>query len=276
MELKPYFSSVNECGQRSNNEDSIIHGELAEQKGYFFVICDGVGGVAKGEVASELACEKTKEYLQNNISDSYNQDYLYNMVDFIENEFDNYTNQYPETKGMATTMALLILHLGKAIIVHIGDSRVYHIRNDKILFSTQDHSLVNELVKSGVITKKEALTHPQRNVVTRALQGKHAKPVKADVHIIDRIENLDYFFLCSDGITESIPDIQLKEILSKKWYNKMKMNAIKEKCKELSKDNYSAFLVQILFQKTELKQEQLSKSKCYEFIIKNFKKHFLF
>ena len=244
MELKPTIQFFNERGKRSNNEDSIVYGNLPCNKGYFFAVCDGVGGIDKGEVASELTCQNIKEYLINNVSDTYNQDYINEMIDFVENAFDNYTNQYPEAKGMATTMALLILYSDKAFVAHIGDSRIYHIRKKNIIYQTQDHSLVNEFVKSGIITEEEAITHPQRNIITRAIQAKQDRPVKADVHSINGIESSDYFFLCSDGVLESITDSQLSQILSENWDNKKKMDFIRKQCAGSSKDNYSAFLVQ--------------------------------
>ena len=247
MELTPTIQFFCERGRRSNNEDSIIYGNLFGNSGWFFAVCDGVGGADKGEVASALTCKNIKEYLQKNISDTYNQDYMNEMIGFVENEFDKYINQCPTAKEMATTMALLILYSDsdKAVVAHVGDSRIYHIRKDTILYKTQDHSLVNEFVKSGIITEKEACTHPQRNVITRAIQGKQKKSVNADVHSINNIENSDFFFLCSDGILESITDSQLIQILSKDWDNKKKMYFIREQCANFSKDNYSAFLVQI-------------------------------
>jgi len=245
MKLMPTTQILNERGKRSNNEDNIIWGNLPDNQGYFFAVCDGVGGIDKGEVASELACQNIKEYLLNNVSDTYNQDYMDGMIDFVENAFDNYINQYPEAKEMATTMALLILHSDEAVVAHIGDSRIYHIRNNSILFKTQDHSLVNEFVRSGIITEEEALTHPQRNVITRAIQGRNVKSAKADAHCISNVQRLDYFFLCSDGILESITDSQLIQILSENWDNKKKMDFIRKQCASFSKDNYSAFLIQI-------------------------------
>ena len=248
MKLLPNLSiPIREQGQRSNNEDYMIHGDLPENKGSFFAVCDGVGGANKGEVASELTCQSIKEFLQKEIPETYDQHYIDRMIDFVENEFDNYIDSHSEAQGMATTMALLILDADKAIIAHIGDSRVYHIRYNKILFKTQDHSLVNMFVKNGEITEEEALTHPQRNVIMRAIQGKN-KPTKADVKIIENkeIEKLDYFFLCSDGILETITDSILLQILCEEWDNIKKMNFIKEKCTEFSRDNYSAYLVQII------------------------------
>ena len=235
----------NEQGKRSNNEDDIIRGNLLDNKGYFFAVCDGVGGANKGEVASELTCQNIKKYLQKNNSNTYNQEYMDGLIDFIENEFDKYINQYPEAKEMATTMALLIMDSDKVVVVHIGDSRIYHIRKNKILYKTQDHSLVNEFVKSGIITEEEARTHPQRNVITRAIQGGNIRPVKADVYHISDVQLLDYFFLCSDGVLESITDLQLIQILAKNLDDKKKMDLIREQCANFSKDNYSAFLIQI-------------------------------
>jgi len=245
MKIIPTILSLNEQGKRLRNEDTIVYGNLYGNKGYFFAVCDGVGGVDNGDLASKLACQNIKKYLLRYISNTYNQDYMDKMIGFVENAFDNYIDQDPAAKRMATTMALLVLYSDKAIVAHIGDSRIYHIRGNSILFKTQDHSLVNDLIKSGIITEEKASTHPQRNIITRAIQGKQNKQVKADVHIIHNIDHSDYLFLCSDGILESITDSQLIQILSKDWSNEKKMEFIREQCANRSEDNYSTFLIQI-------------------------------
>jgi protein phosphatase len=240
-----FVSSLNERGQRSNNEDTIISGDLWNNAGRFFVVCDGVGGNTMGERASELACQKIHEYLTREFSYSDEYELINQLMNRVETDFDDYINECPNAKSMATTMALAILYSGKAVIAHIGDSRIYHIRNNQILFKTQDHSLVNEFVKSGIITAEEALTHPQRNVIMRAIQGKPTKPMKADVHIINNVKSSDYFFICSDGILESIDETRLIEILADQSPNEEKMAYIHQKCEECSRDNYSAYLIQI-------------------------------
>jgi len=105
--------------------------------------------------------------------------------------------------------------------------------------------LVNKLIDNGIITEEEAKNHPQRNVITRAIQGNSIKLSKADIHVISDTQHGDYFFLCSDGILEGINSGDLVRILSSKNTDKNKINEIKKRCEIRSKDNFTAILVPI-------------------------------
>lgn len=239
--------SLHEIGQRTNNEDNIfpLKGE-ATVSNTLFLVCDGVGGAAKGEVASALACETFASFFAEKGNFVSTESDIRTAVAMAQQKMDDYLAIHgTSAKGMACTLTLLHLHAAGATIAHIGDSRVYHIRGKDILFQTQDHKLVNDLVKYGAITPEQALNHPQRNVITRALQAASVQEVDADVQVIADVQAGDYFFLCSDGILERVTDVILTEILAKKKTNDAKMQAIFELCQGYSKDNFSAYLVQI-------------------------------
>ncbi len=239
--------SLHEIGQRNNNEDNIypLKGE-ASLTDSLFLVCDGVGGAAKGEVASELACNTFASFFAKKRDFVSTESEIQAAILQVQTKMDDYLAIHgTSAKGMACTLTLLHLHQSGATIAHIGDSRVYHIRGKEILFQTQDHKLVNDLVKYGAITAEQALTHPQRNVITRALQAASVQDVEADVQLIDDIQAADYFFLCSDGILERITDDILVEILGRKTSNDAKMKAIFDLCQGYAKDNFSAYLVQI-------------------------------
>lgn len=89
-----------------------------------------------------------------------------------ESAIDGYLGQHPSAKGMGTTLVLLHLHEEGATVAHVGDSRVYQFRAGAILFQTDDHKLVNDWVRRGLLTPEQAATHPNRNVMTRAIQGR--------------------------------------------------------------------------------------------------------
>ncbi len=246
ISIFPPFS-VHEIGQRSNNEDNIfpIKG-AANGSDSLFVVCDGVGGGEKGEVASELACKTLAAFFAEKGDFVSTETEIQAAVLQVQKKMEKYADAYgASAKGMACTMTLLHLHAAGATIAHIGDSRVYHVREGKILFQTHDHKLVNDLVKYGAITPEQALTHPQRNVITRALQAHSIQEAEADVHIIQEVQAGDYFFLCTDGILERVTDAILCEILTKKQTDEAKMQAIYIACQGYSKDNFSAYLVQI-------------------------------
>jgi protein phosphatase len=235
---------IHEKGLRENNEDACFY-DITPNGINYYIVCDGVGGMEKGEVASKLTCKIISDYIRVNPLVHPFDIYVKNLIENIDIEFDRYIISNPETKGMATTLVLLLLLKDQAVIAHIGDSRLYHIRNNQILFHTYDHSFVNDLVKKGIITEEESTNHPLKNVITRAIQGITTKPVKADIHVTSDIHSSDYFFLCTDGILESVDSNELVEILEAPDTNDLKMEKIRSACKIKSKDNYTAILVQV-------------------------------
>ncbi len=202
MELyQPQF--LNEQGGRANNEDSVFP-TSPSKRDRLFLVCDGVGGQHKGEVASKLVCKYMAHFISEHPYQWNDPSWMSGALRFVEQKLQDHLNHYPECQGMATTLALLYLRedLGKAMIAWIGDSRVYHIRDGSILFQTRDHSLVQSLLDMGEITETEAAVHPQRNMITRAISG--TRETRIDEHVIDEILVDDYFFLCSDGILENM------------------------------------------------------------------------
>jgi len=244
---QPY--ALNEIGGRENNEDSIFPSKkCASKSDDLFLVCDGVGGSDKGEIASLLACNSFSNYfdLKPEIKEiSINEDYIQGALEYTQDKIDEYLVNNPNSKGMGTTLTLLSLNTNGATIAHIGDSRVYHIRNRNIIYKTQDHSLVKELVKEGIITEENAKTHPQKNIITRAIQGNSVKPTFADVSTQTDVQAEDYFFLCSDGILEQVTDEILVDIITSKRTDEEKINEIDSICKGNTKDNYSCYLVPI-------------------------------
>jgi PPM family protein phosphatase len=232
---------MSERGKRANNEDSIFPLQAHPQDS-LFIVCDGVGGAAKGNIASRLVCDTfAKIFTDVQISEP---DTIGMALKEVEQAVQNYTRANPESTGMATTLTLLHFHDNGATVAHVGDSRIYQIRNGEILYRSEDHSFVQELVRSGIITPEQAASHPKRNVITRAIQGKE-NPTKADVYVLQDIQADDYFFLCSDGILESVNDGTLREILTSSDNNEEKIDTIKILCEARSRDNFSCYLIQI-------------------------------
>lgn len=162
----------------------------------------------------------------------------------------NIKDEESEHKGiMGTTLALLYFSFDKVYIAHIGDSRVYQIRiiggQPCIVHKTFDHSLVNELLRDRIITEQEAASHPNKNIITRAIQPAPAKRYEADVSVVNDILVGDYFFLCTDGVIESLTDNELVKILSEDISDSDKINKIREICSIGSKDNNTAYLIHV-------------------------------
>ena len=217
FELKAY--TIWEQGMRENQEDSIFpaHGK-AKDSDRLFVLCDGMGGHSAGEVASRTVCEAMSASVfthcpdaEGVFSDADFQRALGDALDSLDSK-DNGAE-----KKMGTTLGFLKLHAGGCTMAHIGDSRIYHIRPGKgvedteILFQTEDHSLVNDLVKIGELTPEEAKHSRQKNVITRAMQPNMERRPKADIHHTWDIRPGDYFMLWSDGMLEQMEDETISE-----------------------------------------------------------------
>lgn len=255
--LRPY--SVWEIGQRvdaagnPHQEDSIFpQAGCQTDDDRLFILCDGMGGHSAGEVASATVCEA----LSSNILGNTEADGIFTEADFASALSAAYdaldANDNGATKKMGTTLALLKLHSGGYFVAHIGDSRVYHFRpgktakDTKIMFRTEDHSLVNALLKVGELTPEEAKTFKRKNVITRAMQPNGDRRAKADIYQSADIQAGDYFLLCSDGILEQMDDDDLRQIFSKAGGNdKNKVEKALREGTVNNRDNHSAIVVHI-------------------------------
>lgn len=242
-----------QLGQRSNQEDSIFpeYGK-ASATDRLFILCDGMGGHSSGEVASQTVCSAMSSSVFKRCPDAEG---AFTTADFeaVLNETYNVLDTKDDGAGkkMGTTLTFLKFHAGGTLIAHIGDSRVYHIRPGKtaeetrILFQTEDHSLVNDLIKVGELTPEEAKYSTQKNVITRAMQPNMERRSRADIHNIEDIRPGDYFMMCSDGILEQLEDENIEYIFSDKAGNAKKKVEMLEKVTEHNRDNHSAILVHV-------------------------------
>ncbi len=238
LSMKTNYFQISEQGKRDYNEDYLY----ANGESHLFIVCDGVGGSNRGDIASKKACEYFSESLS--AQDELSEVEMEDALSETERKFDAYISEFPEAQGMATTLTILKFQEDGAIAGHIGDSRIYHIRNGEILFKTQDHSFVNELVASGFLTEEEAMIHPKKNQITRAIQGTE-NPTFIDVNWIESIEEKDYFLLCSDGILEGIDENWIEENFIDENDLETIEVGVRAKCNENSKDNYTAIIIKI-------------------------------
>lgn len=250
--MKIIFSHTTEKGGRPNNEDAVYPaGKDSEAVNGLFMVCDGVGGASKGQIASALTISTIAGHMQNSKAFTGEpEQHIQAAIQAAELQIRNYEQLHPGSAGMATTLAMLYLQdSNRAVIAHVGDSRVYYIRNGTILFSTRDHSLVAELVEHGFLTPEQADNHPRRNIITRSVNGT-GEPVSADFMEINDLQPGDCFLLCSDGILEGIDEGFLSSNLNNKMIGSEKnvqdvMDRIGQICSQRSSDNYSAILVWI-------------------------------
>lgn len=241
---------IYELGQRQNQEDYITPlGKDLTAESRIFILCDGMGGHDKGEIASRTVCCRMKQWFDANFSpDKPLSTLLFNQaLDFAYDGLDE-QDDVNSLKKMGTTMTFMAMHSGGVTLAHIGDSRIYQIRPSihKVLYKSRDHSLVNDLVRLGEITELEARTSKQRNIITRALQPHQERRSRADLHLVTDIKPGDYFYLCSDGMLERMDDDELMSILSSTTMTdeEKRSKLLKETIN--NRDNHSAFLIHVL------------------------------
>jgi protein phosphatase len=191
---------------RSANEDAF--GVCAEAG--FFVVCDGMGGAAAGEVASQSAVAAVTEGLCEIQAAEDPHLLLERGISEANQRVFSHSEREPSLHGMGTTLVSLLVREGLVWIAHVGDSRCYRFRTGALERMTQDHSLVDEQVRLGQMTPAEAEVSPFRNVITRAIGTRGS--VVPDIEEV-ATEHGDLFLLCSDGLTKELSEARLAEIL---------------------------------------------------------------
>ena len=197
--------------KRPSNEDAF--GFSVEQGVY--LVCDGMGGAAAGEVASSLAVDEMLRLLSRHASEDKKaapMPLLAEEAIGVANEaIFSRSQRNSNLNGMGTTLVGLLVEERRVWVINIGDSRCYRLRSRRLEQITEDHSLVEEQVRMGRMTHSEALRSPLRNVITRALgtQGR----VTPDIFELEA-EPGDLFLLCSDGLTRELSDALIETILS--------------------------------------------------------------
>jgi serine/threonine protein phosphatase PrpC len=191
----------------------------SNNRGHFFLVADGVGGNAVGEVASSLSIESIEDFLLHtlrrfsNLRASEEQNALKELQTALseaDNRIFSETDKHPEWRGMGTTMTMAFVVNSRLFIAHAGDSRCYLLSRDLFHQLTQDHTFLAELVKRGIVTDP-APRHPFRNIVSNILGGDQPG-VRAELHNLD-IHAGDVLLLCSDGLTDMVPDEKIAAIL---------------------------------------------------------------
>lgn len=237
--------AISEKGGRLNNEDSIYpQPETVAAHQRLFIVCDGVGGADKGEVASAMACESIQSYFSTFLEGEPTKEFIRKAVQYAEARFDDYIERHPEAKGMATTLTLVYIGESGITLAHIGDSRIYHMRDGVILHQTEDHSLVNSLIKLGKITPAEAATHPQKNIILKAILGKE-RPVEAEVTLLRDIQAGDTLFMCTDGVLETLTNETLAPLFKADRPADVIKDRLVECCNGRTRDNFSFYIIPI-------------------------------
>jgi PPM family protein phosphatase len=205
--------------QRQHNEDAF----LVEDQAKLFLVADGMGGHAAGEIASRIAVDSITEFILHTKEEDGTWPHAY------DEQFRRSTNRLmaavrmantrvleamrkdARLRGMGTTVVACLAEGTTVSVAHVGDSRAYLVRDGQLSRITNDHSWVFEQVQAGMLTESEAEKHPLRNVITRALGG--ALQVSPDASEIEAKPG-DVFLLCSDGLTGMVPESEILRIVS--------------------------------------------------------------
>lgn len=234
-------------GSRSNQEDSRFPDQDVQPAGQrYFIVCDGVGGHDKGEVASGIVATTLGHTL---MKCDWNEDFTNadfgRALDNAYNALDN--NSTPSNRDMATTMALAAFHGCGMTLAHIGDSRIYHIRpNEGIIYRSDDHSMVNTMVHNGMITPHEATRDARRHIITRYMSPTDADQTRSMATVLRTadVKDDDYIILCSDGVLQSIDDDMMIDIIDHATSDEQIINRMKSCC-AASTDNSTAILIHV-------------------------------
>lgn len=192
---------------RKINQDTCLTYYDEEKNIAILVVCDGMGGAKAGNIASEIAAEAFLEYIKSKLSkESTMIDITQYMTDAVKTANEAvYAKSLDDADcaGMGTTLVAAVVTAAGAAIVNVGDSRAYHISGDKLTQITKDHSVVEDMIDRGDLTRSEANTHPNRNLITRVIGT--APETEPDFFFLNLAAG-DYLLLCSDGLSTVVPE----------------------------------------------------------------------
>jgi serine/threonine protein phosphatase PrpC len=252
MEVKAY--GLTHVGrQRQHNEDSFLVADEAK----LFLVADGMGGHAAGEIASRIAVDSISEFIVHTKEDdgtwphAYDEQYkrstnrLMAAVRLANTRVLEAMRKDARLRGMGTTVVACLADEDTMSVAHVGDSRAYLVRDGRLSRLTNDHSWVFEQVQAGMLTEEEAEKHPLRNVITRALGG--ALSVSPDASEVAS-KSGDVYLLCSDGLTGMLPEEEILRVVNDN------IDDLERACQELidranehgGLDNVTAILVKTI------------------------------
>ena len=207
--------------KRSHNEDNYV---LIDED-HLYVVADGMGGHASGEVASQMAIDTLREFFRATSADpeatwpykmdksrGYEENRLITSIKLANLRIYEAAQRDPKLRGMGTTVVGIVVVEDGVLIAHVGDSRAYRVRDGQLEQLTEDHSLLNDYIKMKRLTEEEIANFPHKNVIVRALGMKES--VKVDTQL-DKPQPGDIYVLCSDGLCGPATDDEILEIVVK-------------------------------------------------------------
>jgi len=203
------FAVKTDIGKRVHNEDNYLLSEKSELP-MLFAVADGMGGHAAGSVASQLLVEQLAGF-DSDVEAGKELEMLRHAIESANLGIFRAAERDRSLRGMGTTLVAALILGNEYIAANVGDSRMYQFHNKTLFTVTRDHSLVEQLVLAGAITKDEARVHPQRNIITRAMGVSST----VDVDLFERIWTPgDILIICSDGLHGSVEEEDIITVLS--------------------------------------------------------------
>ena len=235
-----YGNQTDQGRVRTSNEDS----HTASGRHKLFLVADGMGGHAGGEVASQIAATTIEEMVAKAGDDVAQDDILRKAAQEANTRIFQTQRENAELAGMGSTLTALHFRDEQYSIAHVGDSRAYLLRDGVLDQLTRDHSLVWQLFESGALKKEELSGHPQKNLITRSI-GPHSE-IDLDVER-GKTRHGDVFLLCSDGLTDVVPDEKIRATLfdSEKSPQQMCTSLINQANEAGGPDNITVVIVRI-------------------------------
>jgi len=231
---------------RENNEDKYEFympedDRTIASRGLLFLVCDGMGGHAAGQIASELACKTFIDvYLSHSAADP--EVSMQAGIKAANRYVMDVGRSVPGRSGMGTTLSALILVQDQAYTVQVGDSRIYRLRNGELLLLTRDHTYIEEAIRNGVLTPEEAERHPYKHVLTRAIGADD--PLVPDIERHD-LKAGDLYLLCSDGVMNHVSDDAIGETLRAKAPAEAAWSLVAQALQGGGSDNTTVLIVRI-------------------------------
>ncbi len=212
-----------------------------------WIVCDGMGGISGGRIASTTACRIAADWLQTNgeqLTKENAAEACRSLSRQLKAELRIEADIHELPHAMGTTLVGTYLQEKGAWVLHCGDSRLYHLRAGWVRYCTRDHSLVNMLVDEGSITQEQAATHARKHVLARAVSAHSETGSKIDANYLSDLQSGDWLLLCSDGIYGAFSE--------KAWFETLRqyagqpqafLGAVAAEAEAIKGDNYTAWLL---------------------------------
>ncbi len=201
-----YWGLTDKGAVRAMNQDAFFVGsvgKMEEKNAVLCLVCDGMGGANAGDLASATARDKFVEAIKSDIA-AGNSNFRVIMADAASaanRAIIELAESNPDYQGMGTTLVAALLWGDRTTVINVGDSRCYIIKDNEIKQITKDHSLVEDMIDKGELSREQAWKHPRKNLITRAVGTEHS--IQCDTFEVELDEG-DYLLLCSDGLSNIV------------------------------------------------------------------------